>query len=65
MSEKVISLTDLLGQTVVVMKNENSIFLRDEFSHGKDENGDDMFNIFMIKNDEAMKLAELILERVE
>lgn len=65
MSEKVINLTDLLGQTVVVMKNENSIFLKDEFSHGKDEDGEEMFNIIMMKNDEAKKLAEFILEKVE
>lgn len=65
MSENVISLTDLLGQTVVVMKNENSIFLRDEFSHGKDEDGEEMFNIIMMKNDEAKKLAKFILDEVE
>lgn len=65
MPNDVIRITELLGETVVVMKNENSIFLRSKFSQGKDENGDDMFNIFMLKNDEAKKLAEFILERVE
>lgn len=65
MSEDVIRLTDLLGETIIVLKNENSIMIRSEFSYGKDENGDDMFNIFMIKNDEAKKLAEFIFEKVE